>query len=586
MKVNATTIMELRRELLETVWLKAHQNWRKSREYFDRKHKIKVGAPDAEKLLLGLARSKVLSMADTLVTDNPLVERKAKASKESQRQKDEDELWGQGGLRELCLPLGLQPPFKTAGAHIALYGYVVAGLRWNEARWGTMPEDTASREAEQLRKRRRSIFPFELVVPHPARILMPPFERQPSFAIETGTYTVAQAKRDYPQLASKLRGKDFEFVELVIFQSNDDFAVLCAGEMGFKRLNMLGFTPYLQAFNSRGLEGAPTYSVGGGNIPTEAGANPADFAVGLLDHALSSINGLDTIATGVLHQTMSTLYRKTYVSGPDAQSVAEQMEDAQTGAIITMPNTDRPIDQVISQEKPAMIDPQAWEIIQLFRQDIGESTYGGEVQGRRSPGVDTATQHAIMLGMSRQGFDVAVQQLNFLGAKVLEYMGRMIEARQETVWVDHIAMTGNKLEGDHNWVVNFNKDDEATLLRRGAEGREERKLGLIDFRGYQEMKGRGDAALLRERLWLERNEDAPDVDAFVRQSAMFELARERGVPPPMLPGQASPSGPTGPGTGVRATPAMPFVPTRPASGAQMLEGATVTPGAGMSRAEG
>ena len=137
MKLTAATILDLRSQLLQDVWNTAHQNWRDARFYFDMQHKIEVGAPDVPKRLLGLARSKVLAMADTMVTDDPIVTRKANRGKADKRLKDEDELWGQGALRDLCLPSGLQPPFKIGASNLALYGCTIVALRWNDARWGT-----------------------------------------------------------------------------------------------------------------------------------------------------------------------------------------------------------------------------------------------------------------------------------------------------------------------------------------------------------------------------------------------------------------------------------------------------------------
>mgnify|MGYP001605672397 CR=1 FL=1 len=559
MEATATNIIDLRQQLLDDVWQRAHSKWRDAKMFFDREHPIKK-ITNARAIRLSLARSKILSFVDTMITDKPMVDRKVYADPRHERTQDEVELWSQGGLRELGMARGLQPPFKSMALNLGLYGYSNYAIRWLEGQWPKKPAggNNHKEAIQEYERKRKSFFPFELLVPHPARILMPPFEREPSFAIETVTHYVHDWVRYYPSLEGKLNThRLFDLVEGIIYHSSTEFALVIEQDRVLHRANMLGFIPYSQAYNSRGTESAPVYGVSGQGA-VNAGANPADFAVGMLEHLQDSITARDEFITAKHCQSQENMYAQRFITGPDAEPIADQLkEHDDIGAIVVAPNSERSAKDLVAWAQPPPPDPESWRVDEQFERDLTQGTFGGEVQGFRSPGVATATQHSLMLGLSRQGFDVAVQQLNYMGAKVLEHMWRMIEARGDTVWVDDISMTGAKLEGNYHSIVNFNRDDEATILRRKADAREEYDRNLIDDKAYHDAAGRGNGVEMADRAWLSREMKAEAIQAFIWQAAESELRQEYGLPP-MLPGPG-PEVPAAPG--VRSRNPTPFVPT-------------------------
>ena len=113
------------RKHLEDVWRPARAKWQEWHDLHDQKHLIRFSLP-ADVRKLGIARSKVSAMVDTLITNEPTVSRKlVKEGQAHEDNADKAENWGKGLLRRVAVAGGPVPPFRTAAYFLALLGYRV-----------------------------------------------------------------------------------------------------------------------------------------------------------------------------------------------------------------------------------------------------------------------------------------------------------------------------------------------------------------------------------------------------------------------------------------------------------------------------
>ena len=567
--ITAAEVLDLRTHLLQQVWARAHTKWRTTKQLYDRQHPIRVpkGA-SYKKFYLNIGRAKVQATVDTLVTDKPKVHREPIAEgKEHEALATEVEKGAQGLMWRLGRGAGSHPPFKRMAFNITLYGYTTYGLRWNNQAWPKKPEEGSQAEIEAWEQQRRWAFPFALMVPHPARILLPPFEREPCYAIETATMQAGEVIADYPELAGRFHGDSRRQVEVIYYCDLDTRALLVDKDLVWQKVSKLGFVPYGYAYSGWGDEDSPVY-----DAPVEGmslGANPADFAVGLLDNLVDSITALDELFTGRMVLELETEYRQEFITGPAAQETAQMLAEAGPGAKVPLPPGTE-----VKWKEPPRIDPALLQAEAIARQDIEQGTFSGVVQGERAAGVTTATQHFGMLMAARQKFDVPMQQLNYLGGIILGQCARMIEAREETVVVDGVRLTGEKFEGNYDFEVNFIAKDEATQLRAKASAMDEKKADLIDTGTYHEEAGRENGSEIMDAVWLERASNAPQVMDSILEAADAAFRQKHGLPPrqpaPMpVPGE-TPAGFTA-------------LPGGPQEAAQVNRGMAQVPGQDMER---
>lgn len=456
-----------------------------------REHKIDVVAP-AQARKLSFGRSKVDAMADTLVTSNPTVKRyPTKRGDLSDSRADEVEKWAEGLLREASLN-EMVPPFKTAAKYIALLGYTVLKQRWDNTVWPKKPRKGAKQGRFDDYERIRSMaFPFAIECPHPARVLMPHNERNPSMAIETSTAFIFDLKRQYPEQASEFVGRPYDMLEVIHYWDYDWQIILVQGRELLVLPNEWGFIPYTHAFSGYGQERAPTYQatqsgVASGRGVPPMGPKPEDMAVGLLRSVRDTIMSMDEFYSAMHYLALNQAYRVKYTTG-DPEELAQALSDAEAGGVVPTGGAQ------ITEEAPPRVDRWAFQVHAMAQADLNQSTFASEVQGQRSPGVTTATQHALMLGTSRQKFDVPLIQLNQMANQALGYCAKMVVARNESVTIDGVTITPEHFEKNFDFEVKFESKDEGALLREREVGMREVQSGLRSPETYWEKTGISDA---------------------------------------------------------------------------------------------
>ena len=525
--------VEVYRRSLTELWTPAWEQWRRWEELVNQEHFIEYAAP-ARVRKLGLAQAKIQAMVDTLVTTSPKVTRKPiNDSKEAAAKADKVEKWGAGLLRKAASQLFLTPPYRTAASYLSLLGYAAGVVRWDDELWPKEPERGRGYRArlETFEESKKRAFPFILEFPHPGRVLLPSNEKQPSMAIEIATMFKWQVDKMMGRSEEEAAGQPFDLIQVVTYWDEDWRGMFADTEEVKVTVNGLGFIPWTHGFAGYGRERMPTNILSAGQGATtpasgDFGPTPKNLARGLLAGVEDSIVYLDEDNTAKRALTMLAAYPVEVIEG-DAEEYAQQKSEGGLGAVISVTDITKQKWQALPNVAPWMENAAARAMA-----DVEMGTVSSIVQGQRTPGTETATQHAMMLGASRQKFEMPMQQLNYFAAQQLAFCAKMLVARGERVTIDDVTCGADDFQGYYEFEVDFMAKDEGTMLRDKADAREEYEKGLIDFKTYQDIAGRGDASGLSRSIFVEKalqSEQAmgPIIEAAV--SAFRQKVEKEGV---------------------------------------------------------
>lgn len=574
-------IQKVRIVLGQTVWREAHQNFQTWLDMYEGKHKIRV-AQAAMARHLPLASAKIQSLADTLITSAPQVHREPLSdSEENKRLADKVETWNRGLLRKGSKFWGLLPPFRVAGEHIGVYGYTTLGPKWDDSYFLAKPKEGSRRYEESLeawKAKRKNLFPFTLTAPHPARVLLPPNERVPSMALEQFSTYAYQAAREYPtigKLADMARDDPFRIVQGQVFWEEDWVGVLLDQELAMNKANLYGFVPWTHGFAGRGIEhlnASFDFSGGQSKITGSFGPAPEDMAKGILARNEDVITAIDEMVSAAMHMGLVDVYRTTITSA-NPTLVGQALQ--QLGAIIGPLPKD-----AITWAEPLQVQPWVFEVLKLLLGSLDTGTFAGVVQGSRTPGVDTATQHAIQLGQARLGFTMPMDQLNYMASQVLGMFMRMVVVNEEPITIDGITCGPDDFQGNYDIDVDFMAKDEAAMLRERNTGGQEVEKGRRSLETHFRDIGIEDGVEEKRRIFLDRAENSEQAVGAVLAAAVAAFQARVGVAPkPAVPAQ-------GPGTGPGPGRPQGFIaqPGGPEEQAAAMQGMTQVPGNGIERA--
>jgi len=483
-------------------------------------------------------------MVDTLVTREPHVRRRPVAlGGNHDKLADKVEKWAEGLLRKAAADLFTIPPFRSAATGLSLLGYATGTVRWDEEAWPTEPERgrgyKSRRETYEQSKKR--VFPFIIEFPHPSRVLIPHTDREPSLAIETLT----MPKWEVDKLLGKEERSDdpFEQVQVVNYWESgfEDWRAMYAdGEEIEVVRNELGFIPWTHAFSGFGAERTTADYASLESPPgLSMGIKASDQAVGLFKGIEDSITFMDEMNSALRFVGMTAANPVRFTT-EDGQELAQQLAEAGVGGVVELTSLSN-----VKWETPPPISNSLFQIMGNAAQDIDLGTFSGVVQGERTPGVGTATQHALMLGSARQRFEIPMSQLNYMAAQILSFCARMVVERGEPVTINGITCGPKDFEGFYDFEVNFMAMDEGSALRDRQQSMAEYEKGLEDFEGFQRAKGVEDATGKRRKIFIDKALQSEQVMGPIIQAAVSAFQRkveeEGGVavppPPPTQPPQ-------------------------------------------------
>lgn len=555
-KPSVAEINDIKQSLIE-IWRHARDKWQTWENFHDLKHPIKCEG-DAEPIRLPWARGKVNNMIDTLITFNPKVHREPTGKGEEKKKRANDqEKFFQGALRRINTETIVTPPFRAAAQYISLLGDVKQILRWDK-------------DNEK--------FPFIIECPHPARLLVPPMERQPSMCIELSSIYNWQLKKRFPKL-SGLRDKPYDLLEMMIYQDPRWISIIVDQREAHSYRNGLGIVPCVHVFAGKGFERMPpgieSPGVGTKDQPN-LGPRPEDLAEGILAGLEEIITGADTHMTATSWLAFTAAYRRKYTN-LDAKSLAKAEQEAGPGGIVPTGDVTRPIAEQIKWEELPNMQPWVMQPLDIYKDAIDKMTFSGVVSGEKSPGVDTATQHAMQLESARMGFGMPLMQLNYMASMMVGYMAKMMKEQGATLTVDGITVSGEDFDGDYTFAVDFWNKGEAERMRLITIGLDMLKAGVIDEETFlQDYAGEENSTEIKKRLIVSKALKSEQVLGTVIEAAASEFKRRKGIAPAQVPELAAP---------VQAKPVAPLTPLP--GGAQeiqgQVQGMTAVPGEDMGR---
>ena len=303
--------------------------------------------------------------------------------------------------------------------------------------------------------------------------------------------------------------------------------------------NPNGLVPYFHSYGGRGYEHA--HMTGTGGTTTSYGPKPEDMAVGLLDRVQDSLTAADELHTARVARVLRNTYLRIFANG-DTSGLAEQLSAAGLGAVIDTSMVDK-----VGWEEPSPIEPDLGPVTGAVMQDVDQGTFAGVVQGQRMPGVETATEFALMLGAARIGFGVPMQAINRFGAMSLEMAAALAVENEADVNLNGITIKAEEFAAGLDVEVDFLNKDQGELQRERQVGMEEVTRGLRSKRRYWEATGVADATTEKEDVYIDKAEDNDMVTQAVIAAAsqMFAAMVQKEKGSPSVPG-AGVSGVQGP----------------------------------------
>lgn len=565
-KITIDTILNRRKELRE-IWEPSFKKWKEMESYYDQTHTISYKSP-AEPLKMPWARAKVQNMVDTLVTFSPKVHREPVKEGQAHTEKaNKVEKWGQGVLRQVAVKNSALPPFRGAAIYITLLGDCKGVARLDYEVWD---EDPSKRVLKK--------FPFVIEFPHPARILVPPFERIPTMVIESSSIYQWQLKRQYPKLRTQDKN-DFDLMEMLTYWDDEWVGVVVDGEKVEIRKNGFPLIPYVHAFSGKGFERSPNYDAASSKESPNLGPRAQDLAEGLLAGLESTIKAADTHVTAMTYLARRMAYQTRYIAG-DAEAIGKAEEEAGAGGLVSIGDSAKDITDIIRWEDVPNVSPFINQPLEMYKQIMDVTTFPDALGGIVPPNITTASGQAIQLGSIGKRFGMSMEQLNYIAGLLLGYCARMITERGESVTIDGITCSGDDFEGNYDFEVNFWAKDEGERMRLINTGLQMLKEGAIDERTFLEKyAGEEDSTKIERQKLVQKALNAPQVLESVINAAAVEFSKQHGVAPAQVPEAASPAMPTPAAPPASLTP----LPGGVQQGAQVTQGMAAVPGGNMAR---
>ena len=222
--------------------------------------------------------------------------------------------------------------------------------------------------------------------------------------------------------------------------------------------------------------------------------------------------------------------------------MAENLKIAGLGGVIP-----KDFNAELAWEQFPQMNDAMFNVLDMARRDIDEATFATVVQGIRSPGVDTASQHAMQLSAARQKFGIPMLQLATMGADTLGFCSRMVEDKDVSITIGGHTVKGADFEKDYHYVVDFLAQDEASQLRNQEIGARLVQQGLKSKETFhQEDTNMRDHPAEQRRITTEQIMASPQINDQIIQAALAQFnnrlaAEGQPVPPPQAPqGQQGP----------------------------------------------
>ena len=533
-------IIDQYRSHLKEVWTNAHRKWEQYDAYYFRTYSVWEGA-EAHSRPGWLKPARPTSLVDNAVdhqlASEPTPHRNpARQSEESRNNADRVE----EGLKAILDEAALLEPaltWKQQGKNLVHLGYSIheLGLDSNvlQRRSEEPPRGDDSEEDYRANMRlyehyRRTAMPFRTRSPHPARILLDPWEKKPRIAIrharrfsqDLHELTVARKNRGRQADVWEVRNnRPFELILTDEYWTECWHAMMVSGYVAgtgreyhnMKRLlfvekNTWGFVPYSHAYAGFGQE------------PTNSDRiDPANLAVGILDPVISDIRAQAQAVSG-RHNALMDASFNPIGTRMGADELRDQLDQ---GDIIEMSDRSDVWRMDIPQLPRWMFQTEEW-----LSRDIEEGTFSRALAGVREQGVSTVGQQAILSTAAGRKFVAVSRQLEHLASVASSQILQLIDLLDLNLTIKGKIIRPSYIESDYSVNISFDLVDPVLQLQQRQLGLQEVQAGLKSMETYWSSDARlEDASGERKRLlmdWVRKN-------PMIHQALAMEVAKEEGI---------------------------------------------------------
>lgn len=429
----------------------------------------------------------------------------------------------------------LQLTFKQAGRSMLLYGYTVLNapvLVLNDKPKKPVKKDGETKEEFEQREvvyenERTGFNPVRLRCPHPARVLMPPGEKSPPYAIvhqqfypeELQALSIAKVKtRKYAQVyePTKEELEGDALIKVTEYWNGLYHAVKKTdGDMLWIEKNTWGFIPFLQAFAGFG-----------GEITSDEKQDPKYLCKGLLNPILDPLKRE--------HQMVSAKH-EVVISGAFPYLVLEPGVDA--AAIIAKIAAGQPLDETELKRlgwfaRPDL-PPQLFQAANDVEREIQEGSYTLQMGGYRQEGVSAVGTTAILSTAANRKFAGPAKQLNYLASICASNILRLVDNVSEldgAITVGGHTLSKQDIAGNYNAKVTFELVDPVLQLQIRQQGAADVAAGRRSLETFWSADARlEDASGERKRLIEDKAWEHPAivevmVNAFLEGKGLLSMA--------------------------------------------------------------
>ena len=532
--------IDMYRSHLKEVWTAAHRKWEQYDSYYFRTYSVWDGSESHNRpgwLKPARPTSVVDSAVDHQLASEPTPHRfPVRQSEESRSNADRVEEGIKAILDEAAL---LEPAltWKQEGKNLVHLGYAVheLGLDSNvlqrradePSRNGDSEEDFRA-NMRLFEHYRKTAMPFRTRAPHPARILLDPWEKRPRIAIRHARrfsqdlyeLTLARQKRGRPVDLWEVRNnRPFELILVDEYWTECWHAMAVSGHVAstgreyhtnkrllFTEKNTWGFVPYSHAYAGFGQE------------PTNSDRiDPANLAIGILDSVIGDIRAQAQAVSGRHNALMDATFNPIGTN-MGAEELRDQLDQ---GDILEVPDRSSVWRMEIPQLPRWMFQTEEW-----LARDIEEGTFSRALSGVREQGVSTVGQQAILSTAAGRKFVGVSRQLEHLATVAASQILQLTDLLDLDLTVRGKTLRPSYVESDYTIHVSFDLVDPVLQLQQRQLGMQEVAAGLKSAETYWSSDAHlEDATGERKRLlmdWVRKN-------PLVHQAMAMEVAREEGI---------------------------------------------------------
>jgi hypothetical protein len=494
-KPDGATIDRHRARLSE-IWTGAHREWRLDDDYYFRRYDVWDDPKTRNQRPSWLRPARSTSIIDHAVdhqlASEPQIHREPVREDNEESQKKASIV--EKAVKAIFDEAALQEPVlsgKATGKYLVHLGYSVLEFaldsptmlrrRSEPEREEFDDEDEYKSSLRVFNAQKRSMMPFRVRVPHPARVLMDPWAKRPPIAIRHFRRT-AQELEDLTRLWRSMGRQVDQYLvrdnrpfELLMvdewwseywhamkitgkMSANDRLISSTGAQMLFTIPNTWRFVPYAHGFAGFGMEQT-----------NETKVDPKDLAVGLLRSVRADLKAQAQSVNARHYSVIDSSYRPVLVDGMSATELQRQLDESMI--VETQGGS-------ISQMEIPRFDRRMFEEERWFADDIEDGTFSRALAGKKEPGLSTVGQQVILSSAAGKKFVSVARQQEHLYSTIGSYILQSIDANDMHLRIRGKPIKPSDLEEDYNIQITFNSVDPVIQMQNREIGMRDVQAGL------------------------------------------------------------------------------------------------------------